>query len=108
MHGQRIKQQCNFSEKKLSGNSLVSLQSTFRAKLQLSVETEAELVLPDLGTSKIITETLTRKKFEELNGDIFERLLIPVATALKNAGLSAEHVDEIVLVGGSTRVPKVR
>lgn len=60
------------------------------------------------GTVKLIKEKLTRSKFEEINADIFRRMLVPVQQALEDAGIAKNQVDEIVLVGGSTRVPRVR
>merc|ERR1712048_511285 len=54
------------------------------------------------------SETLTRARFEELNNDLFRKTLKPVATVLKDGGLKKSEVDEIVLVGGSTRIPKVQ
>ncbi|RCH97739.1 ATPase with role in protein import into the ER, partial [Rhizopus azygosporus] len=54
------------------------------------------------------SETLTRAKFEELNNDLFRKTLKPVEQVLKDAGLSKDQVDDIVLVGGSTRIPKVQ
>jgi len=55
-----------------------------------------------------LSETLTRARFEELNADLFKKTLKPVAKVLKDAGLSTKEVDEIVMVGGSTRIPKVQ
>ena len=52
-------------------------------------------------------ETLTRAKFEELCNDLFKNTLKPVDTVLSDAGLKKTEVDEIVLVGGSTRIPKI-
>lgn len=51
---------------------------------------------------------LTRKEFEILNGDLFASVLDPVRAALEDAELTKDEVDEIILVGGSTRIPKVR
>ena len=53
-------------------------------------------------------ETLTRAKFEELCNDLFKNTLKPVDTVLADAGLKKSEVDEIVLVGGSTRIPKIQ
>jgi heat shock protein 5 len=53
-------------------------------------------------------ETLTRAKFEELNADLFKKTLESVEKALSDASKSKSEIDEIVLVGGSTRIPKVR
>jgi heat shock protein 5 len=54
------------------------------------------------------SEELTRAKFEEINADLFKKTMDPVATALEDSGLKKSQIDEIVLVGGSTRIPKVR
>ena len=53
-------------------------------------------------------ETLTRAKFEELCNDLFKNTLKPVDTVLSDSGLKKTEVDEIVLVGGSTRIPKIQ
>jgi len=53
-------------------------------------------------------EELTRARFEELNADLFKKTLGPVNTALEDSGLKKTEIDEIVLVGGSTRIPKVK
>lgn len=55
-----------------------------------------------------LDEVLTRARFEELNSDLFKKTLGPVQTALEDSGLKKNEIDEIVLVGGSTRIPKVR
>ena len=79
-----------------------------RAKRALSttpqVRVEIESLLPGLDFS----ETLTRAKLEELCADLFRQTLVPVERVLEDAGISKEEVDEIVLVGGSTRIPKVQ
>merc|ERR1712137_1299678 len=54
------------------------------------------------------SETLTRARFEELNNDLFRKTLKPVNQVLKDSGLKKTEVDEIVLVGGSTRIPKIQ
>lgn len=54
------------------------------------------------------SETLTRAKFEELNADLFKKTLEPLKLAMEGADLKKNEVDEIVLVGGSTRIPKIR
>lgn len=54
-----------------------------------------------------LNEPLTRAQFDELNIDLFRKTLIPVQSALKDANLSENQIDDIVLVGGSTRIPKV-
>merc|ERR1712166_558773 len=54
------------------------------------------------------SETLTRARFEELNNDLFKKTLGPVGKVMSDAGLKKSEVDELVLVGGSTRIPKVK
>ncbi len=61
-----------------------------------------------LGGGREFSEVLTRAKFEELNADLFKKVLGPVQSVMKDAGLSKAQVDEIILVGGSTRIPKVQ
>lgn len=54
------------------------------------------------------SESLTRAKFEELNMDLFKKSMKPVELVLKDAGLTIDQIDEVVLVGGSTRIPKIQ
>ncbi|MDY6914199.1 MAG: molecular chaperone DnaK [Planctomycetota bacterium] len=83
-----------------------------KAKCELSTAMEANVNLPFITATaegpKHLTQTLTRAKFEQLGEPIFNRLIGPCKQALSDAKLSADGVDEIVLVGGSTRIPKVR
>ena len=83
-----------------------------KAKCELSTAMEANINLPFITATqegpKHLTMTITRAKFEALCEPIFDRLVGPCKQALSDAKLSAGEVDEIVLVGGSTRIPKVR
>jgi molecular chaperone DnaK len=83
-----------------------------KAKKELSTLPETDLNLPfitmDASGPKHLTMKITRAKFEELIDALVERCRGPVMQALKDAGMSPSDIDEIVLVGGSTRVPKVR
>uniref|UniRef100_A0A7S4IIL7 Mitochondrial-type heat shock protein 70 n=1 Tax=Odontella aurita TaxID=265563 RepID=A0A7S4IIL7_9STRA len=79
-----------------------------RAKRALSAQTSARLEIDDLAPRYDFSETLTRAKFEELNGGLFRRTLGPVRRAMDDAGLDVDEIDEIVLVGGSTRIPRVQ
>ena len=83
-----------------------------KAKMELSTTPETDINLPFItaGESgpKHLQMTLTRAKFEALVGDLLERTLEPCRQALKDAGIEAGGVDEVVLVGGSTRIPKVQ
>ncbi|MFL5742130.1 MAG: molecular chaperone DnaK [Flavisolibacter sp.] len=83
-----------------------------KAKIELSSSSETEINLPYVtaidGVPKHLVKKLTRSKFEQLADTLFERCLKPCAQALKDAGLSASQIDEVILVGGSTRIPKVQ
>ena len=83
-----------------------------RAKIELSTSVESEINLPfvtaDASGPKHLQLKLTRAKFEQLVADLLERTLGPCRQALKDAGLTANQIDEVVLVGGSTRIPKVQ
>jgi len=83
-----------------------------KAKIELSSTMETEVNLPfitaDQSGPKHLAMKLTRARFEQLVDPILARLKGPVETALKDAGLDAKKIDEVVLVGGSTRIPKVQ
>ena len=79
-----------------------------RAKRALSSQQQARLEIEDLADGFDFSETLTRARFEELNNDLFKKTVGTVERALKDAGLSKSDIDEIVLVGGSTCIPKVQ
>jgi heat shock protein 5 len=79
-----------------------------RAKRALSSVHRATVELEGLHDGADFSEVLTRAKFEELNSGLFKQTLGPVRQVLEDAGLKKEDVDEIVLVGGSTRIPKVQ
>lgn len=83
-----------------------------KAKVELSSTMETEINLPfitaDASGPKHLLMKLTRAKFEALAEPVLKRLIPPVEQALKDAGLTAKDVDEVVLVGGSTRIPKVQ
>ena len=83
-----------------------------KAKCELSTVTETEINLPfitaDASGPKHLQLKLNRAKFEQLVDDILKRTLGPCKQALADAGLNAEQVDEVVLVGGSTRIPRVQ
>jgi molecular chaperone DnaK len=83
-----------------------------RAKKDLSQQATADINLPFItaveGVPKHLTQTLTRAKFEQLTDHLFERCRGPVAQALRDAGLKPKDIDEVVLVGGMTRVPRVQ
>merc|ERR1712019_114168 len=74
----------------------------------LSSTHQARVEIEALFDGVDFSETLTRARFEELNADLFKKTLGPVGKVLEDADLSKSEVDEIVLVGGSTRIPKVQ
>lgn len=83
-----------------------------KAKCMLSTVMEVEISIPYLTANetgqKHLKMTLTRAKFEQLVDDLIQRTVGPVKNAIKDAGLSASQIDQVVLVGGSTRIPKVQ
>jgi molecular chaperone DnaK len=83
-----------------------------KAKIELSSSSETEINLPYItavdGVPKHLVKKLSRAKFEQLADTLFARCLKPCEAALKDAGLPASQIDEIILVGGSTRIPKVQ
>jgi molecular chaperone DnaK len=83
-----------------------------KAKKDLSFQAQADINLPfitaDASGPKHLTTTITRAQFEKLTDRLFERCREPVLTALKDAKLKASDIDEVVLVGGSTRMPRVQ
>merc|ERR1712136_622131 len=79
-----------------------------KAKRALSTTKQVKLEIDSFVQGIDFSETLTRARFEELNMHLFKKTLKPVGRVLKDSGLSKSDIDEIVLVGGSTRIPKVR
>merc|ERR1711944_112115 len=79
-----------------------------KAKRTLSSQHQARIEIESLYDGEDFSETLTRAKFEELNMDLFRSTMKPVQKVLEDADLTKKEVDEIVLVGGSTRIPKVQ
>lgn len=83
-----------------------------KAKIELSASTQTEINLPYITATgsgpKHLVKTLSRAKFEQLIDDLVKRTIAPCETALKAAGLSKSDIDEIILVGGSTRIPAVQ
>ncbi|MEX0268794.1 molecular chaperone DnaK [Leptolyngbyaceae cyanobacterium UHCC 1019] len=82
-----------------------------KAKIELSSVTQAEINLPFITATqdgpKHLDTTLTRGKFEELCADLIDRCRIPVENSLRDAKLGKESIDEVVMVGGSTRIPSI-
>ena len=83
-----------------------------KAKIELSNQTSTEINLPYImpvdGVPKHLVKTLTRAKFEQLCDDLFQRTIVPCRKALEDAHLSASQIDEVLLVGVSSRIPKVQ
>jgi molecular chaperone DnaK len=83
-----------------------------KAKIELSSSSETEINLPYItavdGVPKHLVKKLTRAQFEKLSDDLFARCLKPCEAAIKDAGLSVSEINEVILVGGSTRIPKVQ
>jgi len=79
-----------------------------KAKRTLSSQMSTRIEIESFHKGEDFSETLTRAKFEELNADLFKKTLKPVEQVLKDAKLKKVEIDDIVLVGGSTRIPKVQ
>jgi len=83
-----------------------------KAKIELSSSPQTEINLPYITATasgpKHLVKTLTRAKFEQLTDALVKRSMAPVEKALKDAGVSKSDIDEIILVGGSTRIPKIQ
>lgn len=83
-----------------------------KAKKELSSARQVEINLPFIATTATgplhLQRTLTRAKFDELTSDLVERTALPVKNALRDAGLAANDLDQVLLVGGSTRIPAVQ
>ncbi|HNJ57851.1 MAG TPA: molecular chaperone DnaK, partial [Chitinophagaceae bacterium] len=87
-------------------------EASEKAKIELSSSSETEINLPYItavdGVPKHLVKKLSRAKFEQLSDSLITRCLKPCEVALKDAGYTASQIDEIILVGGSTRIPKVQ
>ncbi len=83
-----------------------------KAKIELSSATQTEINLPYITATAAgpqhLVKTLTRAKFEQLSDDLVRRSMLPCEKALKDAGISKSDIDEVILVGGSTRIPKIQ
>lgn len=87
-------------------------EASEKAKVELSSSSETEINLPYItaidGAPKHLVKKLTKAKFEQLSDSLFQRCLKPCELALKDAGYNISQIDEVILVGGSTRIPKVQ
>ncbi len=83
-----------------------------KAKIELSSSTSTEINLPYImpvnGIPKHLVKTLTRAKFEQLADRLIQATIVPCEQALRDAGMSASDIDEVILVGGSTRIPAIQ
>ncbi|MFV0591240.1 MAG: molecular chaperone DnaK, partial [Draconibacterium sp.] len=83
-----------------------------KAKIELSSSSQTEINLPYImpvnGIPKHLVKTLTRAKFEQLADSLINAIIEPCSKALKNAGVSASEIDEVILVGGSSRIPAIQ
>ena len=90
----------------------MALQRLKKAKIELSSTTSTEINLPYImpvnGVPKHLVKTLTRAKFEQLADSLIQACIEPCRQSLKDAGLSTSDIDEVILVGGSTRIPAVQ
>uniref|UniRef100_A0A2B4R9T9 Chaperone protein DnaK n=1 Tax=Stylophora pistillata TaxID=50429 RepID=A0A2B4R9T9_STYPI len=87
-------------------------ESAEKAKIELSASAQTEINLPYVTATasgpKHLVQTLSRAKFEQLAADLVSRSMLPVEQALKDADLSTSDIDEVILVGGSTRIPVIQ
>ena len=87
-------------------------EASEKAKIELSSSTETEINLPYItavdGVPKHLVKKLTRSQFEKLADELFTRSIKPCEAAIKDAGISKSDINEVILVGGSTRIPKVQ
>ena len=113
---QRIMQYFIKMIKKKDGNDITSdkravqklRREVERVKRALSNQHQARLEIESLYDGNDFSETLTRARFEELNLDLFKKTLGPVGKVMEDGDLAKTEIDELVLVGGSTRIPKVQ
>ena len=102
----KVKHKVDLNDNKRAVRRLASAAE--KAKRTLSSTTTTNIEIDSLHEGIDFTYTLTRAKFESLCVDIFQKTMAPVDQVLKDAELSKSQIDEIVLVGGSTRIPKIR
>ena len=97
---------------KYMGKNIPALEKLRRevekAKRILSFEDKTKIEIESFFQNNDFSETLTRTKFEELNDDLFQSTLIPIGNVLEDSGLKRSDIQEVILVGGSTRIPKIR
>jgi molecular chaperone DnaK len=88
------------------------IEAAEKAKIELSSATQTEINLPYItavdGVPKHLVKTLTRAKFEQLSHDLIQACLVPCQNAVRDAGISTSEIDEVILVGGSSRIPAIQ
>ena len=113
---QRLMEWCISQFKRQSGHDVTGDKRAVQrlrkqceqAKRTLSTQSSATIDCEALTNGQDFSTTISRAKFEELNLDLFKKTMIPVTQVLKDAGMSKNDIDQIILVGGSTRIPKVQ
>lgn len=113
---QRLMEYCMSQFKRQSGIDIATDKRAIQrlrkqcemAKRTLSTQTSATVDCDALSGGVDFSTTISRAKFEELNVDLFKKTMAPVTQVLKDAGMSKNDIDEIILVGGSTRIPKIQ
>lgn len=86
----------------------LTLQPSVTLRVPLHLQTHSSSGTPEGAAPVLFQDVITRELFEELNEDLFQKILAPVKTVLAEGHLEKENVDEVVLVGGSTRIPRIR
>ncbi|KAH0794079.1 heat shock protein 70 [Histomonas meleagridis] len=99
------KNKCQIRDAK---SKLLMLQECEKAKITLSQLQSAQMHIPNFYNEIDFNETLSRSEFEEITSDLFERVITPIRRVLKDANLSPNEVNDIILVGGSSRIPRFR
>ena len=88
------------------------IEAAEKAKIELSSATQTEINLPYItavdGVPKHLVKSLTRAKFEQLSHDLIQACLVPCQNAVRDAGISTNEIDEVILVGGSSRIPAIQ
>ena len=88
------------------------IEAAEKAKIELSSATQTEINLPYItavdGVPKHLVKSLTRAKFEQLSHDLIQACLVPCQNAVRDAGISTSEIDEVILVGGSSRIPAIQ
>ena len=113
---QRLMEYCMSQFKRQSGIDIAGDKRAMQrlrkqcenVKRTLSTQNSAQIDCEALAQGEDFSTTISRAKFEELNLDLFKKTLTPVTQVLRDSGMSKKDVDQIILVGGSTRIPKIQ